>query len=600
MKIRRIGRKTFGIVLVLLLLFVTFFVIFQHQRNRQARIEVLTTQLGDFNDYIYYLDALSGTSFAHITPHADSLLSQIMKMQNKKGLRLTLISLDGTVIFDSDFPDCDSLSNHLSRNEVKKALREGKGTDICRNSGTLGRPFFYSATYNKKFSYIVRSSLPYNISLVQALSSDSHFLWYALALLVVMVVVLWRYVRRMDKTLEEREELRQNLQLMEQSEMKNRLTQNIAHELKTPLSSIEGYLETMLDHPEMDAAEREHFLRRCYAQSNRLSNLSRDISTLTADICRNSGTLGRPFFYSATYNKKFSYIVRSSLPYNISLVQALSSDSHFLWYALALLVVMVVVLWRYVRRMDKTLEEREELRQNLQLMEQSEMKNRLTQNIAHELKTPLSSIEGYLETMLDHPEMDAAEREHFLRRCYAQSNRLSNLSRDISTLTELSEGTAILQMEPVNMHDLARDVLEDVTPALKKAKMQAFNKIADDVVVNGDRSLLYSVMRNLTDNAIAYAGEGCSIEVSAVRADNHFYRFTFADNGVGVPSAHLEHLFERFYRVDKGRSRKLGGTGLGLAIVKNAVLQHGGSIEIVNREGGGLQCTFFLKAENDV
>ncbi|MBR1991787.1 MAG: histidine kinase [Bacteroidales bacterium] len=446
MKIRRIGRKTFGIVLVLLLLFVTFFVIFQHQRNRQARIEVLTTQLGDFNDYIYYLDALSGTSFAHITPHADSLLSQIMKMQNKKGLRLTLISLDGTVIFDSDFPDCDSLSNHLSRNEVKKALREGKGTDICRNSGTLGRPFFYSATYNKKFSYIVRSSLPYNISLVQALSSDSHFLWYALALLVVMVVVLWRYVRRMDKTLEEREELRQNLQLMEQSEMKNRLTQNIAHELKTPLSSIEGYLETMLDHPEMDAAEREHFLRRCYAQSN----------------------------------------------------------------------------------------------------------------------------------------------------------RLSNLSRDISTLTELSEGTAILQMEPVNMHDLARDVLEDVTPALKKAKMQAFNKIADDVVVNGDRSLLYSVMRNLTDNAIAYAGEGCSIEVSAVRADNHFYRFTFADNGVGVPSAHLEHLFERFYRVDKGRSRKLGGTGLGLAIVKNAVLQHGGSIEIVNREGGGLQCTFFLKAENDV
>lgn len=123
--------------------------------------------------------------------------------------------------------------------------------------------------------------------------------------------------------------------------------------------------------------------------------------------------------------------------------------------------------------------------------------------------------------------------------------------------------------------------------------MTFHNQLPGELIVKGNRSLLYSVFRNLTDNAIAYAGEGTEITVAA-RRHQDYWTFTFSDNGVGVPEEHLARLFERFYRVDKGRSRKLGGTGLGLAIVKNAILLHKGMIRVKNNPTGGLCFTFTI------
>ena len=115
-----------------------------------------------------------------------------------------------------------------------------------------------------------------------------------------------------------------------------------------------------------------------------------------------------------------------------------------------------------------------------------------------------------------------------------------------------------------------------------------------DIIVNGNRSLIYSIFRNLMDNAINYAGEGTTVEVNAHEAHEQWH-FTFADNGMGIDDKHLTRIFERFYRVDKGRSRSLGGTGLGLAIVKNAVVLHGGTIKAQSPAGGGLRFEFSLK-----
>ena len=136
---------------------------------------------------------------------------------------------------------------------------------------------------------------------------------------------------------------------------------------------------------------------------------------------------------------------------------------------------------------------------------------------------------------------------------------------------------------------------------LQQKHMAFVNHLPDGIVVKGNPSLLYSVFRNLTDNAIAYAGESTTITLSANpinedsdETDAPKWHFTFSDNGVGVPAEHLPRLFERFYRVDKGRSRKMGGTGLGLAIVKNAVILHGGTISVKNNEGGGLCFDFTL------
>jgi two-component system OmpR family sensor kinase/two-component system phosphate regulon sensor histidine kinase PhoR len=125
--------------------------------------------------------------------------------------------------------------------------------------------------------------------------------------------------------------------------------------------------------------------------------------------------------------------------------------------------------------------------------------------------------------------------------------------------------------------------------------MSVENNLPQTLMINADPLMIYSIFRNLMDNAMAYAGNGSVVRIACFRSDGQFYYFTFADNGVGVPEEHLSRIFERFYRVDKGRSRKLGGTGLGLAIVKNAVLLHGGTIYARNAVDGGLEFVFKLQ-----
>jgi signal transduction histidine kinase len=124
-------------------------------------------------------------------------------------------------------------------------------------------------------------------------------------------------------------------------------------------------------------------------------------------------------------------------------------------------------------------------------------------------------------------------------------------------------------------------------------RMRVNIELPDQLMVKGNSTLLMSIFKNLTDNAIAYSG-GRDIYIRLVDKDAGFYTLSFSDNGIGIDEEHLEHIFERFYRIDKGRSRKLGGTGLGLSIVKNAVLFHGGDISVKNRKVGGLEFTFKL------
>ena len=142
-----------------------------------------------------------------------------------------------------------------------------------------------------------------------------------------------------------------------------------------------------------------------------------------------------------------------------------------------------------------------------------------------------------------------------------------------------------------------RNILNEVTLELEEKQITAHNMLPEGLTIQGNSSLLYSIFRNLTDNAIAYAGTHISITIRCFREDERFYYFSFSDTGVGVGPEHLSRLFERFYRVDKGRSRKLGGTGLGLAIVKNAVILHGGTIFAKNTPGGGLEFIFTLSKE---
>ena len=264
-----------------------------------------------------------------------------------------------------------------------------------------------------------------------------------------------------------------------------------------------------------------------------------------------------------------------------------TSDWHLLMFSIVVMVGLGVLLHRYSQRMDQRINEEQEAKKN-------QMRRELTQNIAHELKTPVASILGYTDTMLEHPDMEDQTRQQFLERTQSQAHRLTALLQDISTLNRMDYAASLIQIQPTNVSHIVSDIIEETSLAASNKQMTVMNLLPQNIVVKGNQSLIYSIFRNLLDNAINYAGHGTTVQITAKEGSEQ-WRFTFADNGNGITPEHLSRIFERFYRIDKSRSRSLGGTGLGLAIVKNAVLLHGGNIKAKPTPGGGLCFEFSLK-----
>ena len=296
---------------------------------------------------------------------------------------------------------------------------------------------------------------------------------------------------------------------------------------------------------------------------------------------RRSTTDGVEYYYFA---QRFGDVyVRTALPYNVTLVSALEANMDFMYFfAIALLVVMIL-LFVISDRLSES-------------VKNSEVRNRreLTQNVAHELKTPVAAILGYMESLISNPDIDRDKQNFFIERTYHQSQRLAALLEDISMLNRLTDSNKLYEKEDIDVVSVVYEVMRDTSEAAAKRNVKVDIQLPPNIILHGNRSLLYSIFRNLIDNSIAYAGEGVIVEVMHSHSDSQYHYFTVRDNGVGVATLHLEHLFERFYRIDKGRSRKLGGTGLGLAIVKNAVLFHNGKIKAKSVPTGGLEFDFSL------
>ena len=264
-----------------------------------------------------------------------------------------------------------------------------------------------------------------------------------------------------------------------------------------------------------------------------------------------------------------------------------TSDWHLLLFSLAVMGGLALLLHRYARRMDERISREQAEKEN-------QLRRELTQNISHELKTPVASILGYTETILDEPQMNNETQRQFIQRTHAQAQRLTALLQDISTLNRMDYAAHQLTMERTDVSEIVSDIVEETAIAVEKRHMTVHNALPEDIIIQGNPSLIYSIFRNLIDNAINYAGEGTTIDIQAEPASDG-WKFRLSDNGVGIAPEHLSRIFERFYRIDKGRSRSLGGTGLGLAIVKNAVLLHGGSITVRPADKGGLAFEFTLR-----
>ena len=223
------------------------------------------------------------------------------------------------------------------------------------------------------------------------------------------------------------------------------------------------------------------------------------------------------------------------------------------------------------------------------------LKQEMTNNIAHELKTPVSSIRGYIETLLEQPNITPDKQHFFLERTYSQIVRLSDLIRDIALITKTEEASELFDKERVNVHNTLQEVIDDLHDPIIAHGINVRNEINPQTVIEGNKTLVYAIFRNLIENSINYAGDNISIGVNNYMEDNEFYYFSYYDTGQGIEENHLNRIFERFYRVCEGRSRQNGGSGLGLSIVKNAVLFHKGDISAKNRKDGGLEFLFSLK-----
>ena len=454
------------------ILFAICFSVYQYQREKEYKIDILHSRLQMFN---YEMMQSLGK---------DGLLSNaefhdFTSRHSIEGLRVTIINADGRVLQDNDYDNTDSLTNHLQRHEVQEALQHGNGYDIKRRSQSTHETYFYSAT--RFDNLIIRSAVPYSAELTESLRADNTFIYFTIVLTLLLGVVLFLNTHRISRHI--------------------------------------GYLREFA-HKAEEGDELDHELER------RLPN------------------------------------------------DELGDISH----------TIVILYWK-LRHSEE---------------DKVRIKRQLTQNAAHELKTPAASIHGYLESILDHPDMPEDKKKHFLERCYAQSERMSKLLLDMSALTKLDEmddNHSRADYHQVNVLQVIQSALDDTALQLHDKGITPSLQVPRHVEVLGEANLIYSIFRNLIDNAIAYATGASRLAIVCKETESegrHFYEFSVSDNGSGVEPQHLGHLFERFYRIDKGRSRKLGGTGLGLAIVKNAVAVHGGTATANLTPGGGLTIRFTL------
>lgn len=225
--------------------------------------------------------------------------------------------------------------------------------------------------------------------------------------------------------------------------------------------------------------------------------------------------------------------------------------------------------------------------------EKNQMKRMLTDNISHELKTPIGIIRAYVDMLLNQPDMPEKDRRHFLEKAQVNVERLVTMLNDLSTMTRLEESNGNIPLKEIDFHSLIFNIADEITVSRLIGEMDFLYNIPLDCIILGNEGLLNSAVQNLIKNSVSYS-QGTQMGIELIGRTEGYYTFAFYDNGVGVTEEHLPHLFDRFYRVDTGRSRKAGGTGLGLPIVKSCINTMGGSISVRMRRGGGLEFIFTL------
>lgn len=339
-----------------------------------------------------------------------------------------------------------------------------------------------------------------------------------------------------------------------------------------------------------------------------------------ATSIRKSETTGVKYlYYSKTYGNR---TIRVALPYDDDVKPRIRPNNIFLLASALLFALSLLIILLLSSRFGYDIQKFQTQYKDDSDREVATIKQQMTSNISHELRTPVTGIMGCLETLEACPEMDAERRKGFIHRAYMQSVRLSELIRDVAIISRIEESPEKLVKQVVSLGEIVDEAVAEFASRMYENGIHVENRLSPELRICGNRTLLHALFRNLLENTLKYAGRGVSVRIERCRhADSGFSDawdpdagfaasdgrdagfadagdtvcLTYYDTGCGVPPEHLPRLFERFYRISEGRTRDAGGSGLGLSIVRNAVAFHGGEIRVLNRRPHGLQFFFTLK-----